>query len=464
MKKIITCASVLMAVVFTSCTDFLDIKPYGKTIPQSAEEFSALLHTTCQKIDEGSDDVLMCSSRMALTFEEMSDNMETCLTEYPAGRMLTTYMGENINNRQSDYTRLYEHIRTANIILGEFKEDRNTQEAKDLIGTAYAMRGVAYYQLMRMFCAPPLAEDGNLGVPLVTEFDMEAKPARASMEATIKQIESDLNAAIQCDIQEDMYRFNTDVMEGYLARLYHWCGRWSEARQISHELLQKHPMIDVLDDYRKMMSTQDGLCGNMLIKTNRMSTNMDVSLQYLTARPYSVRYTGLFEEKSADTRWNFFFNRKRKARTSAPYKLPFAGMRSAEFAFIAMESAYHLGNEEEALQVLNDFRAKRIKDCEAFTMQTLPGIREDEYIKEDCYGKPLTKLLYNILRERRKEFLMENGDRFFELKRNGRPEWTVYTDGMAYRNEKYMYTFPINVQDFAVQPSLIQNPGYEKTY
>ena len=137
-------------------------------------------------------------------------------------------------------------------------------------------------------------------------------------------------------------------------------------------------------------------------------------------------------------------------------------MRSAEMAFIAMEAAYHLGDQATALKELNDFRRKRINPYTDLTMSTLPAIRDDEYIKEDCYGNALTPLLYNILVERRKELFMENADRFFELKRNGRPEWWVRYKGLKYWNRKFMYTWPLPIADIELQPKLIQNEGYDE--
>ena len=52
MKKILTIISVL-AVTAVSCTDYLDIKPYGKTIPKTADEFASLLHYHLNEIDWG---------------------------------------------------------------------------------------------------------------------------------------------------------------------------------------------------------------------------------------------------------------------------------------------------------------------------------------------------------------------------------------------------------------------------
>lgn len=45
-----------------SCSNYLDIKPYGKTIPQTAEEFSALMHNHLDEIDRGEDKVLLGNS------------------------------------------------------------------------------------------------------------------------------------------------------------------------------------------------------------------------------------------------------------------------------------------------------------------------------------------------------------------------------------------------------------------
>ena len=94
-------------------------------------------------------------------------------------------------------------------------------------------------------------------------------------------------------------------------------------------------------------------------------------------------------------------------------------------------------------------------------MQTLPAVTSDEYIKVDVYGNELTPLLNAILNERRKEFYME-GDRWYELKRNGRPEFWAAKQGRKYTTFKFMYTFPLPIGDVELVDGLIQNPGYDK--
>ena len=136
-------------------------------------------------------------------------------------------------------------------------------------------------------------------------------------------------------------------------------------------------------------------------------------------------------------------------------------MRSAEMNLILMESLYHSGDKQAALAALNEFRRLRIEGVVDYTMETLPEVQTDGLIAEDVYGNPLTPLLNAILNERRKELYME-GDRWYELKRNGRPEFWVAKQGRKYTTLSYMYTFPFRIQDVELVDGMIQNPGYDK--
>lgn len=41
----------MLAVTLTSCNGFLDIKPDDKTIPETPEDFSAIIHEMCDEIE-----------------------------------------------------------------------------------------------------------------------------------------------------------------------------------------------------------------------------------------------------------------------------------------------------------------------------------------------------------------------------------------------------------------------------
>lgn len=454
----------ILAVASVSCSDYLDIKPYDKVIPETAEDFSAMIHYRLNRIDTGDDDCLVPSFSTTSSFDAAyGDDFEVCLTG-AGGARLPNYIGSFItyNNYNTIYTGLYEIIRDCNIVLHDMTET-GTEEADKVRATAHAMRGVAYYQLLRMFCQVPEpgAYESQLGVPLVTEFDMEAVTPRATMAQTITQIESDLKTSIAYNMTDPIFRFTADVSKGYLARFYFWTRRWSDCLDMTSELLTAHPLLDI-DGYKAMVNGGNKLHGNQLIKAYT-STSASASsatsgtISTLSYRPVSIRFLSHFtdEERTTDVRYPMWVNTMRQAT-----KPIFCGMRAAEFKLMEAEALYHLSRPTDALNSINDLREKRIEGYQRLSMQDLPStLNPREIVKVDVNGNALTPLMALILSERRKELFLE-GDRFFELKRNGSPEFSTFYNGVKYTTLSYMYTFPIPIRDLDITSVLVQNPGY----
>lgn len=448
----------IFAAVSTSCTKFLDIKPYGKTIPKTPDEFASLLHTILEDIDYGEEDIIGDVSSIA-NLECYADNLEANLTTYPQGDYLPLYIGAHLSSKQNRYAHLYDSIKDCNIILDNMTE-KDSELAKNVLGVAYALRGICYYNLLRDFSEPAVGNPDGLGVPLVIRFDMEGRPVRSTISQIYRQIEDDMLKAISYNVTEKIYRINADVMEGYLARLYFWTGQWSKAADYAEKVMVKHPMISIAE-YPQMITSELNAKGNVIFKSTILYDSSAQNIYggvktNLKARPLSKRFVDLFAEKERDVRYELSFDRRRVYK-----KAPFAGLRTAEMYLILMESLYHLEDETGALAALNDFRKFRIEGVEDYTMETLPTVNPDEYITVDVYGRQLSPLLNAILNERRKELFME-GDRWYELKRNGRPEFWAAKQGRKYVTKSYMYTFPLPVQDIELVDGLIQNPGYEK--
>lgn len=464
MKK--TIILIFISLSIFSCKEYLDIKPYGKVIPQTADEFSSLLHTILYEIDNGMLPVLVPSSATIVSFDAITDNLETSLTQLPEGNLLRTYAGDRVGSINmsggDDYTKYYQLIRNCNIIIGEMKETES-ELARNVLGTAFAIRGICYYELIRDYCDvyDPL-QKSQLGLSIVTVFDMEARPVRSTLKETIEFIEDDLKKALSYNVQEEIYRFTVPVVKGYLARFYFWTRQWEKAANFATQVLDSHPLLD-REGYRTMMTPGYALKGNMLIKSELYSTSTEEEagvgtykpLQY---RPVSKRFIDTFndEEKAGDIRYEMNFS---KIRIST--KFIFSGMRSAEMILIRAESYYHLGDEDNALEDINTLRSKRILNYTPLTQNTLPEPISSDYIKQDVNGAPLTKLMALILTERRKELFME-GDRWFELKRNGRPEFWVAQNGLKYTTKKFMYNLPIPLSDIFQIPGLQQNEGYNE--
>ena len=342
-------------------------------------------------------------------------------------------------------------------------KDIESDMAKNILGTAYAMRGVCYYELMRLYCDvyDPL-QKSQLGLQLVTTFDMEERPIRSSLEETMILIEEDLKKALSYNVQEPIWRFTADVVKGYLARFYFWTRQWDNAIYYAEEVIKSHPLVD-REGYKAMMENGYSLKGNMLIKSELISSSSSEqegagTYEPLNYRPVSKRFLDTFSntEKANDIRYEMNFSKKRIAT-----KFIFSGMRSAEMLLIRAESYYHKGSEDLALADINTLRGNRILNYEPLTLSSLPEpIPGTDYITQDVTGVPLTKLMALILTERRKELFLEN-DRFYELKRNGCPEFWVAVNGQKYTNRKFMYNFPIPIRDTKLIPGLQQNEGYE---
>lgn len=443
----------------SSCQKYLDVKPYGRVIPKTDEEFSAIIHDGLNTLDEGKENYLLGNSSVFTRWDVgHGDDFELSLS---SAARLDKYVGDYISTPSiySPYRKLYEYIRNSNIVLSEFTTTEG-KSSREVRATALALRAVAYYQLMRLYCQAPEAGkwSSQLGLPLPITFDLEASLQRSTLAELIARIEQDLKEAIKLDNQNSLYRFTSDVCRAYLARLYFWTEQWDKALPETQNLLNKYPILQA-EDYKQMQAISGELRGNQLIKAYRLVSSNQNEQETNTAtvqgRPVSQRLLSLFteEERDTDVRYKLWFNAKRQS-----LKNFFCGLRSAELLLIQAECFYHLGQSEAALSSINVLRSARIAGHQAFTLANLPEPSPLEIIKVDAQGQALTPLLALILSERRKELFLE-GDRFFELKRNGSPTWTQTYNGVAYTTEPYMYTYPLPSLDVQLS-KLEQNPGY----
>lgn len=116
-------------------------------------------------------------------------------------REMDTYVTSagNLENRNL-WTQAYAAINHANNIIADVPGLEETpKEIKDqILGEAYFIRGLAYFDLTRTFGGVP-GISGTLGVPLVTEpsrrIDENSFPSRASIEESYAQAASDLEQA-----------------------------------------------------------------------------------------------------------------------------------------------------------------------------------------------------------------------------------------------------------------------------
>lgn len=197
-------------------------------------------------------------------FERYSDNFDASLMAADKSQTVALYAGSQIPSQPAIYRIIYENIRDCNLIIDEF--DEGSESSTEILGLAYAIRGISYYMLLKQFCdAYNPADDGQLGLPLIKEFDMEARVNRSTYKETVLFIETDLKKSLNYRIENTDLLFTPDVVKAFLSRLYFWTQNWKEAITYSSEIIKGHPLVD-RNGFKEMMSATE-IKGNIILRT-----------------------------------------------------------------------------------------------------------------------------------------------------------------------------------------------------
>lgn len=444
-------------ITLSSCKNFLDVQPQGKVLPKTDEEFASIIHNHINNIEGGEDQFVVGNFDGIIMYESFADNLDA---NVKVGN-IAAYAGDKINNRQSYYKSTYAIIRDCNIVL-ENMTGRDSELAKKVVAASYAIKGVCYYNLIRDYCDP--YEDGNatsqLGVPLISKFDMEEMPERASLKESVEYAADLLKKSMSYHITDGLFLFTEDIVKAYLAKLYFWVGDWNSCIPLCEELMKVPDYkLAAPDEYTAMIQSKNGKLQEVIVRSH-INNNCDIDWYFamiindLKTRPVNAALVNLFAaDKENDVRYALSFDRKRINLKNVSAKV-----RGSEIVLMLAESYAHLGRDVEALGQLNYLRRNRIRGAIDYTMESLPPLHSS-VIVQDALGNSLTPLMSAIFDERRKEFYME-GDRWFELKRNGRPELWIINSGLKYTTRKYLYTAPIYKGDVDLNDKMVQNEGY----
>lgn len=211
MKKIYTLFSLVIILGLNACSkDFLEIKPQQSVSTQDV--FSSI--ATSRAAVNGLYSLMQSYSyygRDAMVIPEvLSDNMTRSVktgNRYTGMNTMThTSTDANISRM---WDQMYRVVTNANAIIANesnIKKVATTieqEEAAQLVGEAYAVRALVYFDLVKFFARPlNFTTDGaHLGVPLVlnpiTNISEVIYPARNTAAEVYNQIELDIVEAIK---------------------------------------------------------------------------------------------------------------------------------------------------------------------------------------------------------------------------------------------------------------------------
>lgn len=457
MKRIYL-AFVLLAASLSSCQKYLDIRPKGKFIPQTIQDYEEL-SSNPSYAGNGNAYLERLSDGIYLPQAVVNSGMNG------VGSKTYIWAPEYYLETESDRTwnDNYNNIFNANIILQDIDgvED-GTQERKNLVkGNALCNRAQACMNLI-LFYAPTYNEStaaSELGVPLVKIPDLEAKSSRATVKEVYDQIISDLTTALPLlpDKPKNVYRQSKGVANGLLARLYLNMGQYEKALSHANEALKTNNTIFDFNEYRFINPDRPalGIANRALAQVHpEMISYMTTSFgSILTGSFIDPDLLNQFDPK--DLRLKFGWSKT--DRTGVPVKEPYPqyintdlnyNIAVPEMMLIAAECQARLNQKDQALKLLNTLRAKR------FT-------KEDFKAVEAATAEDALKL---VIRERRIE-LFGKGLRWFDMKRLDKD--TRFAKTYKRANAGQTYTLAPGSSHFVAQipglvmklnPNIVPNP------
>ncbi len=445
--------------LLAGCGNYLNVQPQGEVIPKTDEEFASLIHNRLREIEGGGDEYVIGNMDVLVHLEGCADDLDANIT---TSSNLTFFAGEEINKRQTFYENCWETVRDCNIVIENMK-GRDTDIAKGCVSAAYAMKGIIYYNLLREFCQPwnSSSADELPGIPEVDNFDISSKPLRGTLRQTYEYTENLFDSALALNPTDAKYIFTNWIIKAYKAKLEFWCQNWDNVISICNDIISNSGYtLTPISEYDAMINSQYEPKGEVLVRSHiNNSSELDwyfsYTKSYLASRPACAKLIKLFGDNPAeDVRYTSSFDKKRMN-----IKVPECRVRLSEMVLMLAEAYYHKNDNENTLKWINELRRNRITGVTDLTQSTLPVVRDNDRIVADCNGNAITPLLQAVFDERRKEMYME-GDRWYELKRNGSPEWWIISNGLKYTTKSYLYTSPIAKSDIDLNPDLVQNPGY----
>lgn len=392
----------------------------------------------------------------------------------------------------------YSGINNANIQINGFSQitPSGTTETSDLNrykGDAYMARAFYYHQLIQLFAKPyePATAATDLGVPLVTVYDVTNQPARATVKAVYDQILSDLAQAktLLSGVAgaQGSSRFTKDAVTALEARVRLNMQDWTGAKAAADALISSgtYPLITTQAAYTAYWATDtktESILQLQVIAPSELANTNSIYLGYI---PATKRYTPDFipsqwvvdKYAATDIRKSAYFAQLPVTIQGSNYdniwlvnKYPgnptlFTGantnyenapkvFRIAEMYLISAEAGARSGDATamaDGLVKLNALRTARgIPVLTGLTGTALFDAVKDERLRELAFeGFRLLDL------KRWHEGFTRHAPQNTAMLTNGAP---YYTLSIAANDNKFVWGLPTN--DITINKNLQQNAGW----
>lgn len=433
-NKIFTICATTSVMMFTACNDVIEVEPIfqkdGAQIFTTLDDYQfsltgayALFRQTGYFGSGG-----QATSTWGVLPDMMADNLVQTGEDLANWQPQTNWV---YNSAEPDielaWTAAYSVISQANITLRGIDAFASADAARvnRIKGQALAIRAMAHFDLLRFWGEEYDRNSTKLGIPYVTEVNVELKPARSTVKVTWDKIFADMLAAETAlasvtGINTATNKSNLDVnaIRGLLARMYLYSKEYVSAESYATTVIGAVPLasrvnfVNIWKDasqaevlWTVAFNAGEGSAafGAHLAANNRNRFRPTAALEATFDQVNDVRFAPYFATRNSAGGTprrilNKFFGRG----TAADNLVNWKALRTGEIYLIRAEARALQGGAKVVLGLadLNELRAARITG----------------YVPELLVGTPL---LNAIELERRKELVAE-GHRWFDLKRTSR--------------------------------------------
>ena len=238
----------LLAVVFTSCDSYLDIKPVGKVIPTSLDDYRDVMTYAYATVSADRSLSTVRGDELQLIYDDWGDYIP----------YYNIFIWNDVNTDQNtnsfSWQHYYKAILNANqVILSAEGATDGTQVGIDqLRGEAFLMRAYMHFGLVSLFADTYNSANLNKkAIPLATTIDVWKNYERNTVGEVYEQIFSDLESGINLlNVDEQSkglnYRFSKVSAYGFAARVYAYVGNWEKAHEYAKKAYDiNHTLVDM---------------------------------------------------------------------------------------------------------------------------------------------------------------------------------------------------------------------------
>ncbi|OOV19272.1 RagB/SusD family nutrient uptake outer membrane protein [Flavobacterium sp. LM4] len=420
------------AIAVSSCDDYLDITPVGRVIPETLDQYRAVLTRGYDAYPEHKS--LTAVRTDELTMNEFGDEINL---------FKDIYIWKDANPDRSTITFHYQDLYTVifytNVIINDASSKlADSPEKNQLIGEAHALRALAYFDLINLFGKPYNATTAasDKGVPLALQVDLEQVFVPKSVEVIYNQIISDTNKAeelINLNSQPTgkNYRFSKVALYSLESRIYLYQQQWQKSFDAANKaLVINNTLVDLkatpvlatkYNSVESVLALEDGYINGLKL-TSYASSDLINSYN----KTSDLRFPLYFVASGSRFRIQKGANDEQKC-----------SFRTSELYLTKAETSLKLNNISDAKTTVLSFIKNRYTAA-AYTQ-----------LESDVNGMNAVDLTNFILEERHREFAVE-GHRWFDLRRTSQKQIVHTFDGDSYtliqNDPRYTIIYPSNAR------------------